>query len=103
MDSTPIVERFRDLQNETVRGITFADFYGGLTRYSYAELLEKGRRFASGLLKHRVQPGEPVILVMIEPQAAITAIIGCMMLGCPPTPIYPPQNLQAVSSFVRFV
>ena len=103
MDTTPITERFRELRYEKTKGVLFADQQGKLIRYSYSELMEKGRRFAGGLLKKGVHPGEPVILVMTDPQSAIIAILGCMMLGCPPTPVYPPQRLQAVSGFLRFL
>jgi fatty-acyl-CoA synthase len=103
MDTTPITERFHEMRNETVKGVSFADQHGKLKRYSYAELMEYGRKFAGGLLKKGVNPGEPVILVMTDPQSAIVAIIGCMMRGCPPTPVYPPNKLQAIKGFLRFM
>src|SRR5688572_18122508 len=103
MDETPIIEKFQELGNVTSKGVRFANPGGGLKHYSYAELMELGRRVAGGLRKKGVQPGEAVILVMTNPEAAIFTILGCMMLGCPPTPVYPPLNLQAVPGFLRFL
>jgi fatty-acyl-CoA synthase len=103
MDTTPITEKFLELRNETTKGISFVDLHGKVKRYSYAEITELSRKFAGGLRKKRVNPGEPVILVMTDPQSAIIAILGCMILGCPPTPVYPPQRLQAVKGFLGFM
>ncbi len=103
MDETPITARFKELEKVTSKGVHFADPTGPAKYYTYAELMEQARRVANGLRKRGVQPGDAVILVMTNPQAAILAILGCMMLGCPPTPVYPPLKLQAVPGFLRFI
>ncbi len=102
MDETPISEKFHELRNFRSKGVTFANA-SGLKHYTCAELMENGRRVARGLFKKGVLPGDAVILVMTNPEAAIFTILGCMMLGCPPTPVYPPLNLQAVPGFLRFL
>jgi acyl-CoA synthetase (AMP-forming)/AMP-acid ligase II len=103
MDQTPITKKFKELRSVTSKGVRFANATGSVEYYSYADLMEQARRVAKGLLKRGVQSGDPVILVMTNPQAAILTILGCMMLGCPPTPVYPPLNLQAVRGFLRFI
>ena len=103
MDETPITRKFKELEKVTSKGVRFADANGGVKHYSYAELMKQARRVANGLRDQGVQPGDPVILVMTNPQAAILTILGCMMLGSPPTPVYPPLNLKAVPGFLRFI
>lgn len=103
MDDTPIVEKFGELSKVTGKGIRFAGAGGEMHSYSYAELMDRARRVAGELLKNGVKPGEAVILVMTTPEPAILTILGCMILGCPPTPVYPPLNLQAVPGFLNFL
>ncbi len=103
MDQTPIVDKFSDLRKVQDRSVLFVDGRGASHRYTHKELLDTAQSFAGGLLKSGVNPGEPVVLVMTNPEAAVITILGCMMLGCPPTPVYPPQNLQAVPGFLSFV
>jgi fatty-acyl-CoA synthase len=102
MDETAITRKFTELGKVTSKGVRFADATG-VKHYSYAELMKQARLVANGLRKQGVRPGDAVILVMTNPQAAILTILGCMMLGCPPTPVYPPLNLKAVPGFVRFI
>jgi fatty-acyl-CoA synthase len=103
MDETPIVDKFAELSRVTHKGIRFAEASGSLRQYSYAELLKQARIVAGALLKKGVKPGDASILVMATPEAAILTILGCMMIGSPPTPVYPPMNLQAVPGFLRFL
>lgn len=102
--STPsIIEALREIQNVQTVGVHFADDKVGLKRLSYGQLVRQGRLFADGLRRRGLKPGEAVILVMTNPENAITAILGCMIASCPPAPIYPPQNLRAVPNFLNFV
>lgn len=103
MSSTTIIDALKDLRDCKAVGVHFADERKRLRSVSYAELVDRALKFAGGLLRRGVKPGEPVILVMIEPESAIVAILGCMIAGCPPAPVYPPQNLRAVSGFLEFV
>ncbi|HSP07504.1 MAG TPA: AMP-binding protein, partial [Acidobacteriota bacterium] len=98
-----VLDAFRELQKVHDAGVQFADVHGRLNRYSYADLVQHGRRFAAALLREGVDRGEPVILVMTEPENAVIAILGCMIAGCPPAPVYPPVNLQAIPNFLNFV
>jgi acyl-CoA synthetase (AMP-forming)/AMP-acid ligase II len=101
MDTTSIVQRFKTLQKETAKGVRFVDAKAQIKQYTYAQLMESGSRFAKALSDRKIQSA--VILVMVNPESAIIAILGCMMAGCPPTPVYPPQNVQAVPAFLRFI
>lgn len=98
-----VLEAFAELQHISSAGVQFANIRGQLKRYSYDELIRYGQYFAGALLRAGVQRGEPVILVMTEPENAVIAILGCMIAGCPPAPVYPPMNLQAVSNFLKFI
>ena len=98
-----VLEAFAELQHVRDTGVQFANIRGELKRHSYADLIQYGRCFAGALLRSGVQRGEPVILVMTEPENAVIAILGCMIAGNPPAPVYPPMNLQAVSNFLKFI
>ena len=103
MSISSILEPLKDLENVQNVGVHFADEKGNLRRLSYGELVRKGSAFSEGLRQKGVEPGQAVILVMVNPENAIIAILGCMIAGCPPAPIYPPQNLRAVPNFLKFV
>lgn len=98
-----VLEALLDLQHVHDVGVQFADIRGHLNRHSYGELVQHGRRFAAALLRQGVERREPVILVMTDPENAVIAILGCMIAGCPPAPVYPPMNLQAVPNFLNFI
>lgn len=103
MDVIPVLQALKDLENLQQAGIHFVDEKGRLKPVTYAHLVEQARRVAGALLRRGVKPGEPVILVATEPESAVLVILGCMMAGCPPTPIYPPQDLSAVPAFLKYV
>lgn len=103
MNNMTVLEALKEFQNSKDTGIRFAGPKNSIVRRTSSELIANARRFAGGLLQRGVQAGSPVILVMTEPESAITAILGCMIAHCPPTPIYPPMNLRAVPNFLRFV
>src|SRR3990172_2319492 len=98
-----LTDAIRDLKAERNVGVRLADGRGRLNRLSYGELIDRARCFADGLFRQGAQTGEPVVLVMTNPESAVVAILGCMIAACPPTPIYPPQNASAVPGFLRFV
>lgn len=102
MKIAPLLNTCRDLKRVNDVGVRFVDEKGKIATLSYAELVAESQRFASAL-RTKTRPGEPVILVMTEPRTAVTAILGCMIAHCPPTPIYPPQNLKSVPAFQNFV
>src|SRR6185295_4841727 len=98
-----ILEAAHELRNNKDPGISFANSSGNLRNVTTAELISHAQKFAGGLRKLGVREGEPVVLVMTEPESAIVAILGCMIAQCPPTPVYPPMNLAAISGFLKFI
>lgn len=98
-----ILEAMHELRNRKDPGISFADSSGNLKNVTTADLISQAQKFAGGLRKFGVKETEPVILVMTEPHSAIIAILGCMIAQCPPTPVYPPLNLAAISGFLKFI
>lgn len=103
METIPVLQSLKDLEKSSSALIHFADEKGNLKSISHAELVQKARRVAAGLHRAGVKSGEPVVLVATEPESAIVVILGCMMAGCPPAPIYPPQNIAAVPLFLKYV
>lgn len=98
-----ILESLHELHKRRDPGISFANSSGNLKDVTTAELINHAQKFAGGLRNLGVREGEPVILVMTDPESAIIAILGCMIAQCPPTPVYPPLNLAAISGFLKFI
>ena len=98
-----ILESLHELNNRKDQGISFANSSGNLKDVTTAELINHAQKFAGGLRKRGVKEGEPVILVMTDPESAIIAILGCMIAQSPPTPVYPPLNPAAISGFLKFI
>jgi len=103
LDSSTLIDAFAHLQHIESRGITFYASRGESKRVSYAELWRRALCFGHGLQKRGVAPGEPVVLVLPDPEEAIIAIIGSMAVGCPPAPIYPPFDTKGIPAFLRYV
>jgi acyl-CoA synthetase (AMP-forming)/AMP-acid ligase II len=103
LSSRTLLDSLAELAGQRERGITFYDARGRRSRLCYAELWARALRFASGLRRAGMQPGDPLIVVLAEPGEAIVAMLGAMAAGCPPAPIYPPVSAQAVPAFLRFV
>lgn len=103
LDSTTLVDSLRGLDRVASRGITFYDTRGRSEHVPYAELWRRALSFAAGLRERGLTPGQPVALVLPDPQEAIIAILGSIAIGCPPAPIYPPVSSRAVPSFVDFL
>ncbi|MCI0446301.1 fatty acyl-AMP ligase [bacterium] len=98
-----ILEAVHELRNRKDPGISFVNSSGNIRNVTSADLINQAQKFAGGLRKIGAKEGEPVILVMTEPESAIIAILGCMIAQCPPTPVYPPLNLAAISGFLKFI
>src|SRR5262245_45326403 len=95
LSTATLLDSLRDLSRVRDRGVTFYDGRGRPHRVSYADLWSRALRFANGLRRVGMRPGDPLVLVLPEPQEAIVAILGAMAAGCPPAPIYPPISTQA--------
>jgi fatty-acyl-CoA synthase len=85
------------------RGVTFLDGKGRKKTLSYAELWDASTRFAGGLRERGMEPGESLLLALPEPEEALIAILGSMIAGCPPAPIYPPMGFLGVPAFLRYL
>jgi len=78
------------------RAVTFLGTRGNRWRIPYPELWNSALRFAGGLRARGLRPGDPLLVVLADPQEAIVAILGAMAAGCPPVPVYPPAELGGV-------
>src|SRR5438105_10168145 len=103
LSSATLLDSLRDLSRVRERGVTFYDGRGRPHRLPYAELWARALRFANGLRRAGMRPGEALVLVLPDPEEAIIAILGSMAAGCAPAPIYPPISAQAVPAFLRFL
>lgn len=100
---TTLVEDFQRLRNIRDRGITFLEGKGKSRFRSYADVYEAASRFARGLRDRGLQPGDSLLLALPEPDEALIAIIGSMLAGNPPAPIYPPIGFLGVPAFLRYL
>jgi fatty-acyl-CoA synthase len=103
LSSATMLDALRDLSRVRERGVTFYDGRGRPHRLPYAELWARALRFANGLARAGLRPGDTLVLVLPEPEEAIVAILGSMAAGCAPAPVYPPVSAQAVPAFLRFL
>jgi len=103
LESNTLVDALAHLEHIESRGVTFYASRGEKKRVSYAELWQRALCFGHGLQKRGLKPGEPVVLVLPDPEEAIIAILGAISVGCPPAPIYPPFNTKGVEAFVSYL
>lgn len=98
-----LVDAFAGIRNRHDRGVTFLDVKGRPKFRSYADLYDAAARFARGLRDRGLQPGDSLLLALPEPEEALIAIMGSMLAGCPPAPIYPPMGFLGVPAFLRYL
>jgi acyl-CoA synthetase (AMP-forming)/AMP-acid ligase II len=91
------------LRTAAGRGVTFLDARGRPRRVAYPDLWSTALRFAGGLRGRGIAPGEPVGLVLADPEETIVAVLGAMAAGCPPVPIYPPADLGGVPATIEYL
>src|SRR5215813_4693526 len=103
LSTATLLDSLDDLSRCRERGVTFYNSRGRPHRVPYAELWARSLRFASGLRRRGLQPGEPAVLVLPDPEEAIVATLGAMAAGCPPAPIYPPASTLGVPAFLRYL
>ncbi len=103
LESNTLIDSLAHLQHLESRGVTFYGSRGDTKRVTYAELWRRALCFGHGLQKRGLKPGQPVVLVLPDPEEAIIAILGAIAVGCPPAPIYPPFNTKAVQGFLRYL
>jgi len=83
------------------RGVTFYDAKGRPERLSYDELWREALRFAAGLRKLKLAPGDPLVLILTDPKDAIIAILGSIGAGGQPAAIDPRMAMIASLGSVR--
>lgn len=103
LSQATLMDSLSALAGVRARGVTFYDGKGRPTRLSYDELWREALKFAAGLRKLGLAPGDPLVLILTEPKDAIIAILGSIAAGCPPAPVYPPISAQAVPAFLQLV
>jgi acyl-CoA synthetase (AMP-forming)/AMP-acid ligase II len=79
--------------------ITFVDAREGETKLSHAELLERARRAASGLLARGVAPGDRVAVIAATSPEFFDGFFGASLAGAVPVPLYPPVRLGRLSEY----
>ena len=103
LSQATLMDSLSALAGVHARGVTFYDGKGRPARLSYDELWKQALRFAAGLRKLKMAPGDPLVLILTDPKDAIIAILGSIAAGCPPAPVYPPVSAQAVPAFLQLV
>lgn len=98
-----LVEALERIRRRTDRGVTFLDAKGRAKFRTYADLYDASARFAQGLRRRGLDAGDSLILALPEPEEALIAILGSMLAGCPPAPIYPPMGFLGVPAFLRYL
>lgn len=85
------------------RGVTFLDPKGRPKYLSYGDLWDAAARFAGGLRERGLVPGDSLVVAFPEPEEALVGILGSILAGCPPAPIYPPMGFLGVPAFLRYL
>ncbi|KAJ1657437.1 Nonribosomal peptide synthetase, partial [Dispira simplex] len=75
--------------------------YGESTRWTYAELYQRSRHIAYGLLASGVKREEPVGLVIDRQPSAIAAMFGILMAGAAYVPMGADSPLESISFIVQ--
>ncbi|MBE2257393.1 MAG: AMP-binding protein [Rhodobacteraceae bacterium] len=71
------------------------------TPICYAELLEKSRRIATGLVTRGLLPRQTVALMLPTGRDYLTSFFGVLLAGGIPVPIYPPARLAQIDDHLR--
>jgi fatty-acyl-CoA synthase len=98
-----LIEALERIRRRTDRGVTFLDAKGRAKFRTYNDLYDASARFAQGLRRRGLDAGDSLILALPEPEEALIAILGSMLAGCPPAPIYPPMGFLGVPAFLRYL
>ncbi len=68
---------------------------------TYAELLARAESLAAGLLKHGLQPGETVAIMLPTCAEYFASFFGALLASGVPVPIYPPARPAQLEEHVR--
>jgi acyl-CoA synthetase (AMP-forming)/AMP-acid ligase II len=76
---------------------------GGWKTWTWSAYWQHGLRAAAGLRAAGLRPGDALVVLAVEPEAAVRAILGAWILGAVPTPMGLPFRLEDMASYLRFV
>ena len=79
--------------------ITFVDARERETKLSHAELYERARRAASGLIARGISPGDRVAVIAATSPEFFDGFFGAVLAGAVPVPLYPPVRLGRLSEY----
>jgi acyl-CoA synthetase (AMP-forming)/AMP-acid ligase II len=85
----------------TPQGLVFVDASERETLLSWAQVYGRARRFAAGLRRLGVAPGERVALLLPTSPGFMDAFFGALLAGAVPVPLYPPVRLGRLEEYHR--
>ncbi|HYO55522.1 AMP-binding protein, partial [Archangium sp.] len=85
----------------TPHGLIFVDAAERETSLSWAQVYGRARRFAAGLRRLGVSPGERVALLLPTSPGFMEAFFGSLLAGAVPVPLYPPVRLGRLEEYHR--
>jgi acyl-CoA synthetase (AMP-forming)/AMP-acid ligase II len=80
-------------------GVTFVDARENEVKLAHAELFERARRAASGLIARGIAPGDRVAIVAATGPEFFDGFFGCSLAGAVPVPLYPPVRLGRLGEY----
>ncbi|MFE8602693.1 fatty acyl-AMP ligase [Archangium violaceum] len=85
----------------TSQGLVFVDTSERETFLPWAQVYGRARRFAAGLRRLGVAPGERVALLLPTSPGFMDAFFGALLAGAVPVPLYPPVRLGRLEEYHR--
>ncbi|AKJ07691.1 acyl-CoA synthetase (AMP-forming)/AMP-acid ligase II [Archangium gephyra] len=85
----------------TPLGLVFVDAGERETLLTWAQVYGRARRFAAGLRRLGVAPGERVALLLPTSPGFMDAFFGALLAGAVPVPLYPPVRLGRLEEYHR--
>jgi fatty-acyl-CoA synthase len=91
------------LANTHERGFTFVDTQGSERFYSFHALHAEARRRSYGLRRLGLQKGDRISLIVAESDDFVLTLLGAVLAGIVPVPIYPRLGFKASDGYVDTV
>jgi fatty-acyl-CoA synthase len=95
-----LIDALRDNAAITHKGITFVRSDGSERALSYRDVWREACRRARFLGDLGVEKGDRVVLTVPEPDDFVLTFFGALTAGAVPVPLYPPQTLARLDSYV---
>jgi fatty-acyl-CoA synthase len=95
-----LIDALRDNATHTDKGITFVRSDGVEHTLSYSQVWDQALRRAQLLHEHGVRKGDRVLLTLPEPDDFVLTFFGAMVGGAVPVPLYPPQTLARLDTYL---